>query len=293
MTAVDPGVYDSLGEPIRGPEALTDDWARLWHLTFNIARNEWKLRFYGSVLGYFWQLVRPFLLFGVIYLFFSVIGHFGRSGQSGEHFYGAQMLSSIVLFALFSEATGRSVRSVLDKERLVRKIQFPRIVIPLSVVLVALFNLSLNLIVVLTFALITGVSPMLTWLELPLIVGVLAVLSAGLAMLLSSLFIYFRDVDPIWEVITQALFYASPVIIPIQIVQQNVSATLLYVYMVNPLATCFQEFRHAIITHATPSAADALGSYAALLLPLGIVAVLFVLGFVVFNRAAPHVAEDL
>jgi ABC-2 type transport system permease protein len=166
-------------------------------------------------------------------------------------------------------------------------------VIPLSVVLVALFNLSLNLIVVLTFALITGVSPMLTWLELPLIVGVLAVLSAGLAMLLSSLFIYFRDVDPIWEVITQALFYASPVIIPIQIVQQNVSATLLYVYMVNPLATCFQEFRHAIITHATPSAADALGSYAALLLPLGIVAVLFVLGFVVFNRAAPHVAEDL
>ena len=86
-------------------------------------------------MGYFWQLIRPLLLFGVLYVFFSVIGRFGQSGAPSEKYYGVQMLGSIVLFTLFAESTGRSVRSVLDKETLVRKIQFPRMVIPLSVVL--------------------------------------------------------------------------------------------------------------------------------------------------------------
>lgn len=94
--------FADLGRPIRGPGALTDDWTRFWHLTYNIARNEWKLRFFGSALGYAWQLVRPLLLFGVLYVFFVDIGHVGSRGQ----FYGAQLLGSIVLFTFFAEATG-------------------------------------------------------------------------------------------------------------------------------------------------------------------------------------------
>ena len=238
-----------LGSPIRGPSALTDDWTRFWHLTFNIARNQWKLRFYGSVLGYFWQLVRPLLLFGVLYLFFTVIAHIGVGQGPSGHFYGTQLLGSIVLFTFFAEATAGAVRCVVDNEPLVRKIQFPRMVIPLSVVLLAGFNLSLNLIVVLIFGLIQGVRPMLTWLELPLIVGMLAVLSAGLAMLLASLFVSLRDTQPIWEVVSQVLFYASPVIIPLVVVQQKLSSTpaLVRLYMINPLATVLQQFRHAMV----------------------------------------------
>jgi ABC-2 type transport system permease protein len=285
--------YESLGRPIRGPQALTDDWRRFWHLTLNIARNEWKLRFFGSALGYVWQLVRPLLLFGVLYIFFTKIANVTKNGLPGEQDYGAQLLGSIVLFTFFAEATGRSVRSVLDRENLVRKIQFPRMVIPLSVVLLALFNLSLNLVVVLIFALAEGVRPMLTWLELPLIVGMLSVLATGLAMLLSSLFVYFRDVEPIWEVVTQILFYASPVIIPFALVQRNLSPTLVHLYMLSPLATALQQFRHAVITHDTPSAAQAFGGNLDLLGPLAIVAAVFVLGFVVFNRTAPYVAEHL
>ena len=76
-----------------------------------------------------------------------------------------------MLFTFFSEATGGAVSSVVDNEALVRKIQFPRMVIPLSIVLLALFNLGLNLVVVFVFALIGGVEPMLSWLELPLIVA--------------------------------------------------------------------------------------------------------------------------
>ena len=122
--------------------------------------------------------MRPLLLFGVLYVFFVVIFHVGQ-GQRRRRgdFYGAQLLGSIVLFTFFSEATGGAVRSVVDRENLVRKIQFPRLAIPISVVLLALFNLGLNLIVVMIFALAAGVRPMLSWLELPLILAMLAVFS--------------------------------------------------------------------------------------------------------------------
>jgi ABC-2 type transport system permease protein len=284
--------YEGLGRPIRGPRALTDDWVRFWHLTYNIARNEFKLRFFGSALGYLWQLVRPLLLFGVLYVFFTKVAHVNNGGPGQQH-YGAQLLGSIVLFTFFGEATAGAVRSVVDRENLVRKIQFPRMVIPLSVVLLALFNLALNLVVVLGFAAAEGVRPSVSWLELPLIVLMITVFATGIAMLLSALFVSLRDIQPIWDVVSQILFYCSPVIISVETVREKVSATLLHLYMLNPLAVVFQQFRHAIITHDTLSAGQALGGWTALLGPLAIVLGVFVLGFWVFNRTAPLVAENL
>jgi ABC-2 type transport system permease protein len=297
MSVVEAIPYEALGRPIRGPGALTSDWSRFWHLTFNIARTQWKLRFFGSVLGYFWQLVRPLLMFTVLWIFFTKIGHIGqgKSASPGkpEHFYGTQLLGSIVLFTFFAEATTGAVGSVVGNEALVRKIQFPRLVIPVSIVLLAMFNLGLNLVVVFIFALASGVRPMVTWVQLPVIVAMLAVFSAGLAMLLSALYVYFRDVSPIWEVVSQVLFYASPVIIPLSAVQARLSPTLVHVYMLSPLAAVFQQFRHAVVNHAAPGASVALGGSLGLLEPLAIVVGVFVLGFVVFNRTAPYVAENL
>ncbi|HEV3070388.1 MAG TPA: ABC transporter permease [Solirubrobacteraceae bacterium] len=278
---------------VHGPSALGDDLRRFCSLTFTLARTEFKLRFYGSVLGYVWTLVRPLLLFGVLWVFFTKVGHVNNGNRPGERFYGAQLLGSIVLFTFFAEATAGAVRSVVDRENLVRKIHFPRLVIPLSVVLLALFNLGLNLIVVAIFALAAGVEPMLSWLELPLILGALIICATGVAMLLSALFVHFRDIQPIWEVIQQILFYASPVIISIETVIARLSPTLLHVYMLNPLAVIFQQFRHAMITNASPSAGQVLGSWAALGGALAIVLAIFVVGFMVFNRAAAQIAENL
>jgi ABC-2 type transport system permease protein len=285
--------YPGLGRPIRGPRALTDDWSRFWHLTYNIARNEFKLRFFGSVLGYVWQLVRPLLLFGVLYVFFTEIAHVNNASLPGQDHYGAQLLGSIVLFTFFAEATTGAVRSVVDRENLVRKIQFPRMVIPLSVVLLALFNLALNLIVVLGFALAEGVRPTLSWLELPLLVATIAIFATGIAMLLSALFVSLRDIQPIWDVFSQILFYASPVIISVETVREKLSPTLLHIYMLNPLAVVFQQFRNAMITHGTLDVGQALGNWTAVLAPLAIVFGVFALGFWVFNRSAPLVAENL
>jgi ABC-2 type transport system permease protein len=309
-------LHEGMGRPIRGPRALSDDWSRFWHLTYNIARNEFKLRFFGSVLGYFWQLMRPLLLFGVLYVFFVLVFKVDKGKGAAAHFYGAQLLGSIVLFTFFTEATAGAVRSVVDRENLVRKIQFPRLVIPVSIVLVALFNLTLNLIVVMIFATLAGVRPMLTWLELPLIVLTLTIFSTGIAMLLSALFVRFRDIQPIWDVLSQILFYCSPVIIPVETVREKLLHGKLHVivshgvrhdvyehvglfhvlyriYMLNPLASIFEEFRHAMVNNAALSAGQALGSWVALLEPLGVVFGLFALGFWVFNRSAPLVAENL
>jgi ABC-2 type transport system permease protein len=320
---------DSLGTPIRGPRALDDSWSRFWHLAYNIARSEFKLKFFGSALGYLWQVMRPLLLFGVLYVFFVKIFKVDKATGAAAHFYGVQLLGSIVLFTFFGESATAAVRSVVDRENLVRKIQFPRLAIPISVVLLALFNLGLNLIVVMIFAVASGVRPMLSWLELPLIVLMVTLLATGIAMLLSALFVKFRDIQPIWEVVSQILFYASPVIIPAETVREKLVCDtspagiasckshgtpvkvisgghvhyvykhagldhfLYHLYTLNPLVTVFQQFRHAMINHGTYSAGQILGSWAALLEPLAIVTVIFVLGFWVFNREAPHIAEDL
>lgn len=293
-TPLEPAVdYAALGRPIVGPRAFTGEWRRFWHLVFNTAVAQWKLRFFGSALGYLWQLVRPLLLFAVLYVFFTKVAQVNNTGQPGEAHDGAQLLASIVLFTFFSEATMGAVRSVVDNEALVRKIQFPRMVIPLSTVLVACFNLGLNLVVVGIFTVASGVSPMWTWLEVFPILALLLVLSTGLALLLSALFVFLRDVQPIWEVISQIIFYASPVIVAVDTVKKYLHGTLFHLYMLNPLAVVFQQFRHAVITHATPSVGQLLGANAQILEPIALVIVIFFLGLYVFNRMAPKVAEDL
>ncbi|MGA9285443.1 MAG: ABC transporter permease [Solirubrobacteraceae bacterium] len=299
LATAEPAVpYEGLGRPIKGPRALTDDWARFWHLTYNIARNEFKLKFFGSALGSVWQVMRPLLLFGVLYVFFVVISKVGGGDKPGEAFYGVQLLGSIILFGFFGEATSGAVRSVVDRENLVRKIQFPRLVIPLSITLLALFNLAMNLVVVLIFALISGVTPMLSWIELPLILTMLIIFSTGIAMWLAAMFVKFRDIQPIWEVFSQILFYASPLIIPAESVREKLGGgefhhILWHVYLLNPLVAVLQQFRHAMVNHATLSAGQLYGGWIYLLEPLGIVALTLAIGFWVFNRSAPSVAENL
>lgn len=287
--------YEGLGRPIRGPSALAGDWRRFWHLVYNIARSEFKMKFYGSALGYVWQVVQPLLLFGVLYTFFVVIGKVGAGGKPGEAHYGVQLLSSIVLFGFFGEATAGAVRSVVARENFVRKIQFPRLAIPLSVVLLSFFNFLLNFTVVLIFVLVEGIHPSWSWLEIFPIVALLGIFAAGIAMLLSALFVKFRDVEPIWTVFSQMLFYGSPVIIPIATVREKLTPhpPLLHIYMLNPLAVLLQQVRHAMINPQTMSAAGVSGGWLQLLEPLAIVLVVFALGFYVFNRSAPFVAENL
>jgi ABC-2 type transport system permease protein len=272
--------------PITGPSALGGSPRRFAYLAATLALTDFKLRFFGSVLGYLWQLVRPLLLFGVLYVVFT---RFVKIGGAVE-FYPVMLLANVVLFTFFQEGTG-AVSSLVDRESLVRKIQFPRAAVPVAVVLMAAFNLVLNSVVVLALALISGVRPSWSWLQVPVLFALLAVLVIGMAMLLSALYVRFRDVKPIWEVMLQLLFYATPVIYAIETI--DIDDQLKQIVMLNPLAAILEQFRHAVIDPAAPSAAEAAGGAAWLLVPFAIVALVVVLGWRVFDRAAPRIAEDL
>jgi len=275
-----------LGPAIPGPSALGGSPRRFAYLALTLAVTEFKLRFFGSALGYLWQLVRPLMLFGVLYLVFT---QFVKVGGRVP-FYPVVLLGNIVLFTFFQEGTG-AVGSVVDRESLVRKIHFPRMAIPVSVVLTGGFNLVLNLCVVMVFALASGVSPRWSWLQAPLLVALLAVLVLGLAMLLSALYVRYRDIKPIWEVVLQALFYATPVIYAVEAL--GVSDRIRELIMMNPIAAILEQFRHAVIDPGAPTAAEAAGGTLHLLVPLAILVGAFAVGYRVFDRAAPRIAEEL
>jgi len=283
-TAVTPA-----GREVTGPTSMGTDPKRFWHLAWTLATTEFKLRFFGSVLGYFWQLMRPLLLFAVLYAVF--VGILNTGGD--QPMFGVALLLGIVVFQFFADSTISSIRSLMNRENLVRKIDFPRAAIPVSCVLQAIFNFGLNLIPVFIFLFAAGGSVSVRWLELPLVLAMLIVFVTGLSLLLSALFVNFRDVEPIWEVVAQALFYGTPILYPLSIVIEKVSLTAAQIMLANPLAAAIQQLRHAIVDLSYQSPGQIFGSTAGDLIPVGISLLTFIIGALYFRRMAPLIAERL
>ncbi|MDX6722342.1 MAG: type transport system permease protein [Solirubrobacteraceae bacterium] len=273
--------------PIKGPSALGSDPQRFWHLTRTLAVTEFKLRFFGSALGYLWQLMRPLMLFGILYVLFSRVLSLDKAP-----FYAEALLLGLVMYTFFSDATKGSVGSLVVRESLVRKIEFPRLAVPLAVVLNALFNLALNLMPVLVFLLVDGGAVRLQWLEFPVLVALLVVLATGLAMLLSSLYVRYRDIEPIWDVVLSLMFYGSPIFYTVSTIAEK-EPKLAQLLMLNPFAAILQQSRYAIFGAGHPSAAQAIGGTLRLAAPLGVAIVILVVGWIVFSRRAPRIAEEL
>ncbi|MGB2953038.1 MAG: ABC transporter permease [Gaiellaceae bacterium] len=260
-------------------------WRHFFYVTLALSKVEFKLRYFGSVLGYLWSFLRPFLLFGVLYVVFTKIV---RAGTHVHH-YPVMLLLGLVLFNFFSEATTTALPSLVQRENLLRKVAFPRAAVPIAVATTAAANLLLGLAVVLLLALVNGVDPMLSWLLLlPIFAGVLA-FAAGLALLLSILFVRYRDAQPVWELVLQFVFWGTPIIYTIQFIPERYRQFVMY----NPLAVAIEQARHWLIDPNIPSAATVLGSDAKLAIPLGIFVAVSLLGVWAFRRGASRVAEEL
>jgi len=153
----------------------------------------------------------------------------------------------------------------------------------------AAFDLAANLIVVFIFVLAAGIDPRVSWLELPVIVALLALLVTGTALGLSASYVRHRDVDQIWVLLRQALFYGSAIFYVVASLPTDLQRPV----MANPLTAAFTQIRHALIDPSAPSAAAASGGAVRLLIPLGIVVLTFVAGVWIFRRESPLVAENL
>jgi ABC-2 type transport system permease protein len=269
---------------VQGPAATGGGRRRFFDLTWLLATTRFKLSYADTAFGYLWSLVRPLLLFAVLYVVFTKVIRFG-----GVPNYAGFLLLNIMLFSFFSDTTTQAVACVLSNEGVVRKMQFPRLVIPLSVVLEGLFNLGLNLFAVLIFLPIAGVEPSWSWLGLPVIVAGLTLVTAGTSMLLAALYVRFRDIAQIWSVFALVIFYTSPVLYPVTAIPHSLRVLLL----LNPFAPLLETARLWVVDPTAPSVTEAaggpLGWIGPVLVTIGIVAA----GFWVFFREAPRVAEEL
>ena len=269
---------------VRGPSALGGGWRRSLDLLYLMALTEFRRSYLGTALGYLWSLGRPLLLFGVLLTVFTQAFDLGDRVQS----YPMLLLFNIVLFSFFQEATTQAVSSIVNQESIVRKTQFPRLVIPLSVVLTSVFNLAVSLAVVWVFLLAGGVDPRWTWLLFPLVLAGLLILTTAVATLLAALYPRFRDTGIIWGVAATALFYATPVLYPIELV----SGTLRDIISLNPLAPLFEVARMWVIDPDAPGPIAASGTLA-LAIAGAIYVAVCAAAVLVFRREAPRIAEEL
>lgn len=253
-------------------------------LTSTLAVTDFKLRYAGSVLGYFWSVCKPLMLFGVLYLVFTHALKFGE----GVPYFPLQLLLAIVLWAFFSEATGAAVNVLVLRADMVRKIAFPRIVLPISVGMTALLAMLFNLIAVLVYVLISELPTSWQWLWIPPLLVELGLFTLGVSLILSSLYVRFRDIGQLWQVGLQMLFYATPIIYPIQLIKDT---HLKRVMLANPLAQIVNDARHCLVNIDTSSTAELLGPW--IWVPFTIVAVVVLAGVLLYRALTPRMAEYL
>lgn len=246
---------------------------------------DFKVRYQGSALGYLWSLLKPLFLFVILYVVFTRVFKVGKDIE----FFPVYLLLGIVLWNFFLEATNSAMTSVVARGDLIKKISIPRYLVVLSSNASALINLGLNLLIVIFLAIIVGVPIELSWLLcVPLIIE-LWFFSLALGFILSALFVNYRDVIYIWEVLMQAAFYATPILYPLSLIS-NVKFQQLI--MLNPMAQIIQDCRWAFISHKTITGWQILPSWATFI-PFVIIAILAVFGFYYFRREAKDFAEKI
>lgn len=251
-----------------------------------LVRTDFKLRYQNSTLGYAWSLLRPLFLFLILYIVFV---KFLRLGGDIPH-YPVYLLLGIVMWTFFTEITSQSITSVVGRGDLIRKIKIPRWIIIVSVSVSALINLFLNLIIVAIFMAINQVTPSLTMLLFPLIIFEVYLFSLGLSLWLSALYVKYRDISYIWEILMQGLFYLVPILYPLSLITQ---VWMQKIILLNPMAQAIQASRYVLISHETVTFEKVFGGYTFLFIPFTIIAVILVSGIFYFRKESKYFAENI
>jgi ABC-2 type transport system permease protein len=252
-----------------------------------IASADFKLKYSGSALGYAWSLIKPLTLFTMLYLVFGRVFKLGAI----SHYYAVSLLLGICLVTFVSDATQLGMYSLVARESLLRKLSFPRMIIPTSATLTAAITFGVNLIAIAGFVAWKQIAPQWNWLLLIPLMIELYVFVLSIALILSALFVRFRDVAQIWELVLQVLFYAAPIIYPIGYLPVW-ARKICFFY---PFTQVLQDVRSIILyPDLKPNrltVTDVFGTSGARLIPIGIVLMLALAAFALFRREEPYFAE--
>jgi ABC-2 type transport system permease protein len=250
-----------------------------------IVRTDFKLRYQGSILGYLWSLLKPLAIFLIMYIVFLKFLKFNY----GVPHTAVYLFVGIILWNFFSEVTGGSVGAIVGKGDLLRKINFPKYVIVLAVSFSAVINLLLNFIVLAIFMVLNHValSPRIL-LTIPLLIELYA-LALSVGFILSTLFVRLRDVNHIWDVLMQALFYAVPLFYPIA----KVPAKYAKYQLLNPAAQIIQDARYVVVSPKTRTLSYYWHGAYIRLIPVCIILIIAIFAVQYFRRRSQSFAEEV
>jgi ABC-2 type transport system permease protein len=255
-------------------------------LLSELVRTDFKLRYQGSVLGYAWSLMKPLLLFVILYVVFVF---FLKIGKDIPHF-PVYLLLGIVMWNFFTEMTTQSLGSIVNRGDIIRKIRIPRWMIVFSSSISATINLLLSLVVVAIFMIINQVPLTMGLLLLSLYLAILYFLALGVSLLLAAAYVKFRDLSYIWEIILQAGFYATPIIYPLQMIDNEMVQKIL---LLNPIAFAIQGARNNVITEQSLTLTSAWGSIFFVIIPIALTVGLLIAGLLYFRSQADDFAENI
>lgn len=253
-----------------------------------LVKTDFKLRYQGSVLGYLWALLRPLMMFAILYIVFAKLL---KIGGDIPH-YAVYLLTGTSMWSFFTECTSQGIQAIVGRGDLLRKISFPKYIVVVSATLTAVINMLINLGVIILFALINGVTPSWSWLLVPLSLLELYMLSLGISLLLGAINAKYRDVTSIWDVLVQALFYAVPIIYPITMVGST-SVVTAKIILLNPIAQAIQDIRFNLITKETITTWGFMENPFLKIVPILVVLIVLVVGALYFRRRSKFFAEEI
>jgi ABC-type polysaccharide/polyol phosphate export permease len=248
-------------------------------LTWTLAKTDFKLRYHGSVLGYVWALLQPLLIFMVLNFVFSSV--FARGGDNP--YYSLQLITGIMMFTFFSDGTAAGMASLLSKSQLVTKIYVPRWIIIAASTIHSLLIYLMSLIIVIIFFAWYQFMPSLEAILLFVFFSVLIyVINISFSLVTAPLYLKFRDLSLIWTVVTRALFYATPIIYPLQMLPADIQKILL----INPMGFIIHFTKESLINNHFPETLHLIG------FSLILIAIFF-LSILAYKKMAPRIGENI
>ena len=257
-------------------------------LLSELTKTDFKLRYQGSVLGYLWALLRPLMMFAILYIVFAKLL---KIGNNIPH-YPVYLLTGTTMWSFFVECTSQGIQAIVNRGDLIRKISFPKYIIVISATLTAVINMLINLLVIIIFALINGVEPSLTWLLVPLSLIELYLIALGISFLFGAINVKYRDITAVWDVIVQGLFYAVPIIYPISMVSET-STVAAKIILLNPIAQTIQDIRHNLITHETITTWGYVDNNFLKIIPIFIIIIILLFAIHYFRKKSKFFAEEI
>lgn len=245
-------------------------------IVWAFAITDLKLRYKNSILGFFWSFLEPLLMLAVLYYVFTFI-----FPSKIEH-YSLYLLLGIIIWNSFSRGTNIGMNSILARAGLISTVFFPRFILPISATITSFIMMGFELGVFSVFMAVFQLTPQSTILIFPLLIGFLFLLNAGISLPLSRLNVKYKDITYIWQVIIQAGFFVSPIIYSLEIFPTDIQRLLL----LNPVAQII-DMSHKVVLYGIVPEIDSFlytGTFCV---------VVFIVGFIMFQKKSKNIADDL